>query len=64
MVALDAPLAHAGAVRETPRGTPRTDQLTNFAVGFNPTGFIGETRGDQEYFEQLLKAAIAPHCQK
>jgi hypothetical protein len=59
MAALDAPLAHAGAVRETPpRGAPRPDQITNFAAGFSPSGFIGKTRGDQEYFEQLLKAAI------
>jgi len=57
MAALDAPLAHASAVRETP---PRTDEITNFAVAFSPSGLMGETRGDQEYFEQLLKAAIVP----
>ena len=55
MAALDAPLAHAGAVCET---QPLTDEITNFAVAFSPSGLMGETRGDQEYFEQLLKAAI------
>ncbi len=59
MAALDAPLAHAGALRKTPhRGS--SDQITNFAVMFNPSGLMGETQGDQEYFEQLLKAAIVP----
>ncbi len=52
MAALDAPPAHAG--------TPSTDQVTNFAVAFSPTGLMGETPGDQEYFEQLLRAAIVP----
>ncbi len=59
--ALDAPLAHAGVVRETPHHrTPRTDLVTNLAIAFSPSGLMGETRGDQEYFEQLLKAAIVP----
>jgi hypothetical protein len=57
MAALDAPLAHARAVGEM---LPPTDQITNFAIAFSPSGLMGETQGDQEYYERLLKAAIVP----